>query len=96
MSQDVEKTVDDMTNEELVEKLVRVENENLRLKDKAQRAVDDLQSVRDAWHVINETLINRFTLTQKEIIEDMVSETIDDKINGLTVEVEGTLEGRLY
>ena len=96
MSQDVEKTVDDMTNEELVEKLVRVENENLRLKDKAQRAEDDLKSVRDAWHVINETLINRFTFTQKEILEDMVRETIDDKISGLTVEVEGTLEGRLY
>ena len=96
MSQDVEKTFDDMTNEELVEKLIRVENENQHLKDRNKTLAEELQSVRDAWHVINETLINRFTLTQKEILEDMVSETIDDKISGLTVEVEGTLEGRLY
>ena len=96
MSQDVEKTFADMTHEELVEKLLRVENENQHFKDRNKTLADELQSVRDAWHVINETLINRFTLTQKEIVEDMVSETIDDKINGLTVEVEGTLEGRLY
>ena len=96
MSQDVEKTFDDMTNEELVEKLIRVENENQHLKDRNKTLAEELQSVRDAWHVINDTLTNRFTSTQKDILEDMVSETIDDKISGLTVEVEGTLEGRLY
>ena len=96
MSQDAEKTVDDMTNEELVEKLVRVENENQHLKDRNKTLANELQSVRDAWHVINDTLTNRFTSTQKDILEDMVSETIDDRISGLTVEVEGTLEGRLY
>ena len=91
MSQDVEKTVDDMTNEELIERLVEVESEKLQLKNKAQRAEDDLKSVRDAWRSINLVLGAAFTPAQEteieEIVEREVDSKVDDRIRNLTVEV---------
>jgi len=91
MSQDVEKTVDDMTNEELIERLVEVESEKLQLKNKAQRAEDDLKSVRDAWRSINLALGATFTPAQEteieEIVEREVDGKVDDRIRNLTIEV---------
>ena len=91
MSQDVEKTVDDMTNEELIERLVEVESEKLQLKNKAQRAEDDLKSVREAWRSINLALGATFTPAQEteieEIVEREVDSKVDDRIRNLTVEV---------